>query len=155
MNDYKKIIINKQHSDSYLDYKYFEVAELMDDNEIKENVKSFINEKLISSKISNEVDEFKLERPFRTLCSIGSEEDELWILDIMKEFYDSIKRHTLNRVLNCLAIFGTNKSYNLIKKIAKDHLNIPFVLNNCYYAYSRINQKSDIYSEIYGEEILN
>lgn len=150
------IIFNNHYLDSnenvYFKEKYLEAVENIKTDELKETVKTIINN-AINKLDRGEIDEMLIERPLRTLVRVGSPEDERYIIDLL----DSDRKMSntdLQRALSFFVIFGTDSCIPLLKKIAFKYRNNDHILNICYDAYEAIQRRKGSFLEIREEELL-
>ncbi|MBK9249007.1 MAG: hypothetical protein IPM69_13055 [Ignavibacteria bacterium] len=132
--------------------KYLEVVELLGTPNLKETVKKEIENRIdfFRSDRSEFVD---IERVLRTLSKIGNSEDEDWLLNLLdqKPYLYSI---SLCRAIECLGIFGTEKSILFIKKCYSLRVEDNFVQSICIKSYESINMRQGQYREITHEDLL-
>lgn len=153
LNIYDKIKHKMSKSGHFMESKYLDAVDKVGTLALKETTKRILEDE-IEKHLKDPTYYLHLERIFRTLTQIGSIEDEDWLLEILSK-NAKINWTDLKRGIECLGIFGTTKSLNVIKQVAKDNSKNDYTLNTCLYAYESIIRRSGIQREIKQEELLN
>ncbi|WP_416867741.1 MAG: NACHT domain-containing protein [Imperialibacter sp.] len=130
--------------------KFIEAAEIIKAPELKQELKQIVDSYIQSKEDRS----YELERPLRALVILGDEDDEDWLLeriDFLLEL-DILNNFCLNRAIQCLTSFGTEKSIPTIKNIFKESLH-KNVIDLCFKAYESILQRTGEFREIKDHEL--
>jgi hypothetical protein len=146
--------IKEDNDNDFLWNQFLEFIEKINDYFFIEEVKDIIMSYLELCKQNEEKNKIKLERPLRTLSKIGTTSEEIWLLDIYDNYSELLERFSLNRFINCLANFGTIKSIQLIKNVAKQNIKTSYILDTCFYAYRKILIREGKYFDFQDEDLI-
>lgn len=87
-----------------------------------------------------------LERSLRAIGKIGyinPKKIEEWLIIFISE-HKNIKGAELNRAIETLGFYGSEKSFSILIELAKKHKEVDYILSGCYYAYENILKRNNI-----------
>lgn len=141
-----------EDENGYYIIKYLETVELIGTPALKQTVKKELENRitLYQSDSSKFVD---IERVLRTLSIIGNTEDEEWLINLLNQ-EPCLKSMELRRAIECLGIYGTEKSIPIIKKYYTLYVDNEMTQHICIVAYESIIMRQGKYQEITHEDLL-
>ena len=87
-----------------------------------------------------------LERSLRAIGKIGyinPKKIEEWLIIFISKHKD-IKNMELNRAIELLGFYGSEKSFSIITELAKEHKESDYILSGCYRAYENLLKRNNI-----------
>ena len=95
----------------------------------------------------------RIERTFRAMNQLASEKDEDWYLKFIED-NPSLEQNDLRRVVEGLAVVGSKKSIDVVKKIATKYKSNEWIVENCYYVINRLHLKFGLKRDVDEKDLF-